>query len=101
MNKVAVVGVESSILVFKFFNVDVFPVKDASGTIEVLKKNSGRYSIIFIEELFADEVNNLLDGTVLDVATTIIPLPLQGKLSGVAVKRTKDFIRKAIGISES
>ncbi|OIN98728.1 hypothetical protein AUJ66_00540 [Candidatus Desantisbacteria bacterium CG1_02_38_46] len=101
MNKVAVIGVESSVLVFKFLNVDVFPVKDARGCVEVLRKIIGKYSIIFIDELFIDEASSLISESDRDIAMTIIPLPLQGRSSGNAVKRIKDFIRKAMGISVS
>ena len=99
MNKIAVIGLESSVLVFKFFNIDVFPVKNASEAAGVLKENQGKYSVVFIEEFFIDELGDFLNEADLSVATTIIPLPLQGKLSGKATKRTKNFVRKAIGVS--
>jgi len=100
MNKIAVIGVESSVSPFKFLNIDVFPVRSAAETLKVLRKIIGKYSIIFMEEFFINEALDLLSESDSSIATTIVPLPLQGKLSGSAVRRIKDFIRKAIGISE-
>lgn len=100
MNKIAAVGVEASVLIFKFLDIDVFPVKDAAGTVEVLREILGKYTVIFMEELFLDEAKNLISETDLSINTTVIPLPLQGNQTGKAIKRTKNFIRKAIGISK-
>lgn len=100
MYKVAVMGEESSVEAFKFLGVDVFPVRNAKEMLEALKENQGRYSIIFVEELFSNEVKDFLNETNGDISVTIIPLSLQGRSSGIAANRIKNLIRKAIGISE-
>lgn len=100
MPKIAVIGAEFSILPFRLLGVDVFPAKSADAALEILKKISGEYSIIFVEELFIKKMEDFLSEFDMDVANTIIPLPLQGKSSGSAIKRIKGFIREAIGISQ-
>jgi len=98
MADIAAVGPEAGVLGFLACGIKIFPVKNTVDARGILKKIAGEYSIILLEESFAAELEDLLEGI---NSSIILPLPMLGRSTGRAKERIYRFIRRAIGAPES
>jgi len=100
--KIGVVGDRDSIMCFKTFGMDVFPVTEAKPDasrkkVEALAQDG--YGIIFITEQIARTITDTIDRFNNSPLPAIILIPsVQGSL-GVGLKRIRDNVEKAIGIN--
>lgn len=107
--KLAVVGNESAILIFKALGVDVFPVSGADGVGDLLEKlvleNHGdalktpKYAILFVEEAsYKILAPDFLAKMTKRSLPAIVPIPSPGSVDNdFAVKRLSRIVEKAVG----
>lgn len=99
--KIAVVGTPDTILPFKAIGADGYEALDAGKALEQLRtvvRNSS-YGIIYLEELFADELSVELEelgATYRGVSITAIA-GAKGS-SGKSMERIRAHVKRAIGI---
>ena len=100
MYKVGVVGDEDSILAFKAFGVEVYPVSasnEARNIIDSLAKKD--YAVIFITEQIAAGIKETIERYDDQMLPAIILIPSnQGSLN-IGISRIKENIEKAVGVN--
>lgn len=100
--KIGVVGDKDSILCFKAFGLDVYPVSESDPeetrkTVDYLARNN--YGIIFITEQIAQTISDTLDRYNNQIFPAIIPIPgSQGTLN-IGRSRISKNVEKAVGIN--
>lgn len=96
--KMAVIGDKDSVLAFKAAGVDVFSQTNPFEIRDTLKKlaRSG-YSIIFITEKQAAEVQEAIQRFKEQAYPIIIPIPDSSGTNGFGMKGIKADVEKAIG----
>lgn len=95
--KIAVIGDKDLILAFKAVGMDVFDAVNASQAELLVKKLAKEYSIIFITEDLAQEINNVLMKYKTKAFPAIIPIPSSKGSTGYGEKGVKADVEKAIG----
>ncbi|MFA7663740.1 MAG: V-type ATP synthase subunit F [Clostridia bacterium] len=97
-NKIAIIGAKENILPFKAVGVHVFPVNHYFEAVEVLKKLARDYSVIFITEDLAAEINETLDRYRAKPYPVILPIPGAMGSTGYGMKNISHNVEKAIGL---
>lgn len=97
-NKIAIIGEKESILPFKAVGVDVFPVERYFEAVEILKKLARDYSVIFVTEDLAKEIEETLDRYRVKPFPAIIPIPKASGSDGYGMENISKNVEKAIGI---
>lgn len=94
---IAVVGDKDSILAFKAIGLDVFPVEtevQARDTVHTLARS---YSVIFITEKFAKQIESLTKRYLARPYPVIVPIPSSEGNTGYGLELIKANVEKAIG----
>ena len=101
MHRIGVVGDKDSVLCFKSFGLDVFPVSEADpgesrNLVDSLAKD---YGIIFITEQIAQTIPETIERYDRQILPAVILIPgVKGSL-GIGLKRINDNVEKAVGIN--
>lgn len=98
MAKIAVIGDAGSVLGFKAFGLDAFPVntvEDASHTLRRIAKED--YGIIYITERFCKDMQPLISEYVSEKTPAIIPIPGVDGNYGVGIAGVKKSVERAVG----
>lgn len=94
---IAVVGDKDSVLAFKAIGLDVFPVEGEMQAREKVKILARSYSVIFITEQVAMEIESLLARYKSRPYPVIVPIPSAEGGIGFGMKGIKADVEKAIG----
>lgn len=102
MHKIGVIGDKDSVLCFKAFGLDVFPVVE-SETEEnrkiVDKLAREGYGIIFITEQIAQTLDETIDRYNKELVPAIILIPSNAGGLGIGLARIRNNVEKAVGIN--
>ena len=96
-NGIAVVGDKDSILAFKAIGLDVYPVSGEMQAREQVKQLARKYSVIFITEQVAIEIQSLLERYKARPYPVIVPIPSAEGNLGFGMEGIKKDVEKAIG----
>lgn len=102
MHKIGVIGDKDSVLCFKAFGLDVYPVSesDAEENRKIIDKMAREgYGIIFITEQIAETINETIDRYNKAMAPAIILIPSNTGSLGVGLARIQKNVEKAVGIN--
>ncbi len=97
-NKIAVIGDKDSVLVFRALGVDVFDAGSYFETSNLLKNIANDYSIIFITDDIAQEIQGTIERFVDKAYPAIIPIPSFKGSTGFGLKQLSMYVEKAVGI---
>ncbi len=99
MFKVAVIGNEEIISIFRLFDFDCLYVKDTDSAREKLEglKDSEEHAIIFISENYAEKMLDLIEEFSRRVIPSVIILPTNVKSSGINNERLRNIAIRAVG----
>ncbi len=96
-NGIAVVGDKDSVLAFKAIGLDVFPVTGEMEAREKVKLLARTYSVIFITEQIAIEIDSLLNRYKARPYPVVVPIPSAEGNLGFGMKGIRSDVEKAIG----
>lgn len=94
---IAVVGDRDSVLAFKAVGAAVFPVADAVEARETVKTLARSYSVIFITDMLAEQIQSLLDRYKTRTYPAVIPIPSAAGATGFGIAGVKKDVERAIG----
>lgn len=102
MHKIGVIGDKDSVLCFKAFGLDVFPVIESESDenrklIDRLARED--YGIIFITEQIARTVSETVDRYDKTAVPAIILIPSNTGSLGIGLGRIRTNVEKAVGIN--
>lgn len=97
--KIAIIGQKDNILPFRAVGVEIFPITHYFDAVETLKKLAREYSIIFITEDVAKEIEDTIDRYRTKPYPVIIPIPSAQGSSGYGLKNIFDNVERAIGVN--
>ena len=102
MHRIGVIGDKDSVLIFKAFGLDVYPV--ALGDKEENRKLVDRlaresYGIIFITEQIAEEISETIDRYNNELTPGIILIPGSTGSLGIGLARVRDNVERAVGMN--
>ena len=98
MAKIGVIGDAQSVLGFKAFGLDVFPVNtvdEATHTLRRIAKED--YGIIYITERFCKDMQNEFEKYVSMKTPAIIPIPGVDGNFGIGIAGVKKSVERAVG----
>lgn len=95
--RIAVVGDKDSILGFKAIGLDVFPVEGETQARDTVHTLARTYSVIFITEPVARQIESLLKRYAARPYPVIVPIPSSEGKTGFGMDNIRANIEKAIG----
>ncbi|MCI5838831.1 MAG: V-type ATP synthase subunit F [Christensenellaceae bacterium] len=98
MNKMAVVGDNDSIMVFKAAGVDAFGAEDEKKAKEILRQIAKDYSVIFLTEELAEELRDFLKRFNESPYPAILCIPSKKGSTGFGMEELRKASEKALGI---
>ena len=97
--KVAAIGEQDIMLIFKAIGVDVFPINtEEEAAVQVRKLAIEGYGIIFITETIAVKLDPIINEYSNKFLPSIVVIPGLGGRNNYAVSRLRQAIIKAVGI---
>jgi V/A-type H+-transporting ATPase subunit F len=100
--RIGVIGDKDSVLFFKAFGMDVYPVveseRDENRKIVDMLAREG-YGIIFITEQIAGTITDTIDRYKNQVTPGIILIPSNSGSLGLGLKRVSDNVDRAVGMN--
>ncbi len=102
MYKIGVVGDKDSILCFKAFGFDVYPVSEfeTEENRKIIDKLAREgYGIIFLTEQIAHSLSETIDRYNKELTPAIILIPSNAGSLGIGLNRIRDNVEKAVGIN--
>lgn len=97
-SKIAVVGDFDTVSIFKSVGVTVYPVDEGKSEDEVVEQVFQEdYQIIFLTERLAEKYSSLVDKTDSETFPMIVLIPDQKGSTGLAFRRIRETVKKAIG----
>lgn len=99
MYKLAVMGDRDSIYGFAALGLDIFEVKSDSGEAADLlhRLAENGYAVIYITEIFCNELKNEIEIYNEFLTPAIIPIPGTKENTGIGRAKVKSFVEKAVG----
>lgn len=97
-NKLAIIGDDDSVLIFSAAGVDAYPTKDADDATAVLKKIAKEYAVIFITDVLAVLMEDVIKKYNTRPYPIILSLPSENGSNGYSEKKLKDAMDKALGV---
>ena len=102
MHKIGVIGDKDSVLFFKAFGVDVYPVtlEDVDNNRKLVDRLAREeYGVIFITEQIAESISETIDKYVSDVTPGIILIPSNTGSLGIGLARIQNNVERAVGMN--
>lgn len=102
MHKIGVIGDKDSVLFFKAFGLDVYPVVESEREenrkiVDKLAREG--YGIIFITEQIASTISETIDRYNNEITPGIILIPSNAGSLGLGLKRVSDNVERAVGMN--
>ena len=102
MHKIAVIGRQETVIGFKALGLEAFSAADAAEAGEVLDmltREESQYAIIYIEESFAEKLQNVI-GRYKDSPTpAIIVIPGRDGSTGMGLSALNSAVERAVGMN--
>lgn len=96
--KIGIIGSKDSILCFKAFNLEVFPISHLEEGKEAIKKISQEnFAIVFITEDWAEKLEEELLPLKTATLPAVISLPTHFGSTGYGLKELKKIVERAVG----
>ena len=96
-NGIAVVGDKDSVLAFKAIGIDAYPVDGEMQARNVVKELARKYSVIFITDAIAIQIESLLKRYKTRPYPVVVPIPSAEGNTGFGMSGIKSDVEKAIG----
>ena len=96
-NGIAVVGDKDSVLAFKAIGIDAYPVDGEMQARNVVKELARKYSVIFITDAIAMQIESLLKRYKTRPYPVVVPIPSAEGNTGFGMQGIKNDVEKAIG----
>ena len=96
--KMAIIGDGDSILAFKAVGIDAFNESDAEKVKDLLKKLAKTYKIIFLTDVLAKEVDEIINKYLNSAYPIIIPVPSKIGSNGYGTDVLKKQMERALGV---
>lgn len=96
-NGIAVVGDKDSVLAFKAIGIDAYPVDGEMEARSVVKELARKYSVIFITDAIAMQIESLLKRYKTRPYPVVVPIPSAEGNTGFGMSGIKSDVEKAIG----
>ncbi|MDD3777107.1 MAG: V-type ATP synthase subunit F [Actinomycetota bacterium] len=97
--KIAAIGENDIMLIFKAIGADVFPVSSYSQAAPKIKQAAQEgYGVIFITETMAAQLDDIIREYSDKFLPSIVVIPGLGKRNNYAIQRLRQAIIKAVGI---
>ena len=96
-NGIAVVGDKDSVLAFKAIGIDAYPVDGEMQARNVVKELARKYSVIFITDAIAMQIESLLKRYKTRPYPVVVPIPSAEGNTGFGMAGIKSDVEKAIG----
>ena len=96
-NGIAVVGDKDSVLAFKAIGIDAYPVDGEMQARNVVKELARKYSVIFITDAIAMQIESLLKRYKTHPYPVVVPIPSAEGNTGFGMSGIKSDVEKAIG----
>ena len=96
-NGIAVVGDKDSVLAFKAIGIDAYPVDGEMQARDVVKELARKYSVIFITDAIAMQIESLLKRYKTRPYPVVVPIPSAEGNTGFGMSGIKSDVEKAIG----
>lgn len=96
--KMAIIGDGDSVLAFKAGGVDAFAAADAESAREILQKLAKDYKIIFITDVFAKQLDGIIQKYLKNPYPVILAVPSKNGSNGYGTECLKRAVDKALGV---
>lgn len=96
--KIAIIGDGDSALVFKAVGVDAYPVTDTEHAGELLKKLAKTYAVIFVTDVIAKQIDEIIKRYVAMPYPIILSVPSKSGSNGYGTECIKQAMEKALGV---
>ncbi len=98
-DKIAVIGSNDSVLIFKAVGCDVFGVSNEQNTRVALNKAITEYKVIMITDDFAPFVEDIIEDTKLSSYPAVLVIPSGTKVSSYALDKISADVEKSLGVN--
>jgi len=102
MHKIGVIGDKDSVMFFKAFGLDVYPVSisESEENRKLLDRLAReQYGIVFITEQIAETMRETIDRYNNDMTPGIILIPSNAGSLGVGLARVRNNVERAVGMN--
>ncbi len=96
--KMAIIGDGDSVMAFTAGGIDAYAVNSPEKAGETLKKLAKSYQIIFITDVLAKEIDEIISRYVSTPYPIVIPVPSKEGSNGYGMERLKSAMDKALGV---
>lgn len=96
--KMAIIGDGDSVLAFKAGGVDAYPVTNSLNARELLKEIAKKYQIIFITDVIAKEIDDVIKKYLISPYPIILSVPSGKGSNGYGMEGIKSAMEKALGV---
>ena len=97
-DKMAIIGDGDSVLAFTAGGVDAFPVDSTETARELVKKLAKDYKIIFITDVIAEKLSDVIDRYIESAYPIILSVPSKAGSNGFGINGIKKAMDKALGV---
>lgn len=97
-DKMAIIGDGDSVLAFTAGGVDAFPVDNIETAKELIKKLAKEYKIIFITDVIAEKISDIIDRYTESAYPIILSVPSKTGSNGYGIEGIKKAMDKALGV---
>ena len=96
--KMAIIGDGDSVLAFVAGGVDAYSATDADTAENLIKKLAKEYQIIFITDVLAKLVDDIIKRYTTSTYPIILPVPSKNGSNGYGVENIKRAMDRALGV---
>ena len=96
--KMAIIGDGDSVLAFSAVGIDAYPVTDSEQAGELIKKLAKSYAIIFITDVIAKQVDEIIKKYIASPYPIILSVPSKSGSNGYGMEKIKQAMEKALGV---
>lgn len=98
-DKIAVIGSNDSVLIFKAVGCDVYGVSNEHNTRTTLNKAINEYKVIMITDEFAPFVEDIITDTKLSAYPVVLVIPSGTNASTYALDKINEDVEKSLGVN--
>jgi len=97
-SEIAIIGMGTGVLAFKAAGVDAYPVADSATARETLRKVARDHKVIFLTDVFARDLDDLIKRMLQDAYPIVVPIPGDNGANGYAIDVMKEQMERALGV---
>ena len=97
-DKMAIIGDGDSVLAFTACGVDAYSVTHPEKARDLLKKLANEYKIIFITDILAKEIDDVIKRYTSSTYPVILSVPSKDGSNGYGMQGIKSAMEKALGV---